>query len=443
MLLDDDLALASRDAALPRLVEFLDPEWLRGELASQVGIPVSALNLHQTTIRYKPATSCLVGYAGSVANHPLMLYARLHHPEQREKARKPICNATAASCLGPPALFLEQACVVVMLYPNDHELRFLPQLETMGEHLQKNLVSDLPALEPWRKTRVASLTCLRYKPERRYVGKISFADRRALVLKLYARRFQPGLPVPSGLHLAAGQGFSFADWLGWSRSARMAALAWVEGTSLNTCMNQRPELVAEVGRCLATFHLHTLDHAPAMDQPRWNPQSLMDHAESSSHIAPSLSVHLQSLLHTVLNHDGLACLFPTSHHCQIHGDFSADQVVVGSDRLTLIDLDRSRYDSPLHDLGTFIARLEFDALFSSDPARGRSEVIRLSRELIAGYRSVLALPLDGCISLVTALHLLALLQEPFRLRWPHWLAAMAAVLQLVETILVTGDDAFL
>lgn len=439
MLFDDDASLAIRDSELARLAEFLDSEWLIAQLTSHLGIEQNAVLLDQTYIRYKPATSCLIGYEGSGDGHPLRLYARLHRPSDLAKAKKPLRKSTACSQLGLGGVFLESACVLVMIYPNDHELRVISQLESL-DHLMVDLSRELPGLATWKNRTIQAIDCLRYKPERRYVARVQFTDAEDLVLKAHARSFQPGLEPRSTLD-RKGPVFSLPRTLGWSSTYRLAAHTWIPGESLAARLPKQPELVAEAGRCLARFHADHLSTSPDISPMAWTPHALTKVVDSTLDIAPSLVSEVNAIAEFVIRHKNLAMLTFGGAHCLIHGDFSADQIVVKDDGLALIDFDRCRVDSPLHDLGTFIARLEFDSLFASSRTAARQEATLIANQLVTGYCSTCRSLPQGCLRLVVVIHLLALVQEPFKLRKPNWLTRMHVVIERILAIInMTHDD---
>jgi hypothetical protein len=58
----------------------------------------------------------------------------------------------------------------------------------------------------------------------------------------------------------------------------------------------------------------------------------------------------------------------------IHGDFSADQVLVAAHGIGIIDYDQTRLGDPAADFGTFIARLEHNEVCGALPAGRAGEI---------------------------------------------------------------------
>jgi energy-coupling factor transporter ATP-binding protein EcfA2 len=66
----------------------------------------------------------------------------------------------------------------------------------------------------------------------------------------------------------------------------------------------------------------------------------------------------------------------------VHGDFSADQVVINRERPIIIDWDHAACGDPARDIGTFLARLDAQA---ADGVLTRAEADELGAALVEGY----------------------------------------------------------
>ncbi|MFF0944627.1 hypothetical protein ACFYE2_10420 [Kocuria sp. CPCC 205300] len=122
----------------------------------------------------------------------------------------------------------------------------------------------------------------------------------------------------------------------------------------------------------------------------------------------------------------------------LHGDFSADQVLVrgsagpGDPELRLVDLDRVRPGAAADDLGGFLAveLLEADAVGS--PAAPEEDA--LTGALLRGYGSETAPPGAAEILAWAAFHVLARSMEPFRSTVPDWRERTDRRLALAERL---------
>lgn len=124
----------------------------------------------------------------------------------------------------------------------------------------------------------------------------------------------------------------------------------------------------------------------------------------------------------------------------VHGDFSADQVLVGrtgEDTVRLTDFDRAGRGALLADLGTFAA-----AELTTAPTGTRfhgADSLPLTRALLAGYTEAFAAPSvptdDVLLRDWTARALLVRVTEPFRAGLPDWLEAIHGRLDQIEEML--------
>jgi len=115
----------------------------------------------------------------------------------------------------------------------------------------------------------------------------------------------------------------------------------------------------------------------------------------------------------------------------LHGDFSANQVLVGSQQVAIVDLDSACYGDPADDLGNFIAQAERHAL-RGGLQPGRVEAIKAA--LLAGYAQGNPL-LPKRIGLYTAVKLLRATRFPFRARDPDWPQRTESLLDRAEAVL--------
>ena len=116
----------------------------------------------------------------------------------------------------------------------------------------------------------------------------------------------------------------------------------------------------------------------------------------------------------------------------VHGDFSANQVLVEPSRVAIIDLDWACYGDAADDLGNFIAQAERIAL------RGElspSQVERIRAALLEGYAQVTAGAVPPGIGLYTAVQVFRRARFPFRAREPEWPRRIEALLERAAELL--------
>ncbi|MEE1620621.1 phosphotransferase family protein [Zafaria sp. Z1313] len=129
----------------------------------------------------------------------------------------------------------------------------------------------------------------------------------------------------------------------------------------------------------------------------------------------------RALLDAAARHDGSA---HRSTHGVVHGDFSADQVLLGPDGIRFIDLDRIALGPAGWDLGCFAA---------SELLAGRGT--ERSEELLAAYGAGAPRlrPAVGAFRAWTGLHVLLRAVEPFRENRADWAEQVVDRVRLAAT----------
>lgn len=113
----------------------------------------------------------------------------------------------------------------------------------------------------------------------------------------------------------------------------------------------------------------------------------------------------------------------------VHGDFSADQVVMGDVAPVILDWDNVGLGDPARDLGSFLARMDaqvIDGLLTQDQADDRGAA------LPQGYGTV-----PASVVLHHARALMLLLTDGFRNRHPNWPARTQSLMDCIEQVLST------
>jgi hypothetical protein len=238
-----------RDVALPGLAVLLDPEAMRTIFTAQGGSVESVVPRYA---RYKPGVGCLVRYdvrlggGGGITS----AYARtrgVRDSAKLEKVHRRLLRRDGRGilCHDPPLL--------VTFFPTDAALPSLPRLADPSRRagLLKRLLPGRPEL--WG----ADLQTLAYKPERRYVGKVSAAGAVPAVVRLYA-------PAEFERVRRSSRKLQAVELAGLTaplrRSSRYQAVAveWLDGRPLFEALRAGGETAAtalrRVGRALARFH---------------------------------------------------------------------------------------------------------------------------------------------------------------------------------------------
>jgi hypothetical protein len=404
MLHPSDEALALRDRDIPALKLLLDDQQFTRLL--QMHWPhLEVTEARALYARYKPGTSCLMRFELKTSRGVQEAYAvgygqgyddKFEHAHQKTK------------CLSLPALKL-----VVYMFPLDAALPAIALLPTM------DVARELGYDQPLQCQRLA------YKPERRYVAKLS-GENTGMVAKAYQRKdYKPAkLKAKSLKHVPV----STSELLVSSKTYRLLVFKWLPGELLRDVLVDTPGLIhaQSVGRALARLHatpltlpvrevtldqdrVHALVKMLGILEPRW--------LKRLCRLAQELDKRLSEVSYV-----------PTT----VHGDFYSKQVLI-SDRVHFLDFDELALGHPATDIGTFLAHLEVDHLLGRLAMSNPQQVYSAFLE---GYRHQHLLPRD--IGLYTAYSLLCLAPHCFRNRLPDWHQQTEVILERIEQLTYEG-----
>ncbi|MWV49477.1 phosphotransferase [Rathayibacter sp. VKM Ac-2803] len=359
-------ALALRDPALPGLGALLHPD----RLADALGHPVRV-----TRRRWKPGTEIVVAFESAEGHGWIAAWA---DPAKQAKTRQRAAGVGA-------------------------ELRELPALGALtGPVLaDRALAPTLRRILEREPALLATGRILRHNPHRRLVlaegGRVvkivprESADAAEGVLRVQTALAARGLPVPAPVSLLRGAS---------------STLWWGDGDLT------RPARGAEASAAVAGAALARLHAVADVPVPSGTADEIGAAAAALAALAPELGPRLERLAGAVSRSTGRSTV--------VHGDFSADQVLVG-DGVRIIDFDRVRRDEPERDLGSFLA---------AEPGGSR-----LGDALIEAYRHAGGSIDDGVLRRRTAGAILLRAVEPFRTATPDWRERVEAELARAETVL--------
>lgn len=363
--------------------------------------------LDRNYLRCKPGTSLVAGLR--LASGPAFAYAV--SAEARPKLAKLVERAPEGAVLvhsTTPSLLVARPAA-------DRDLPALAKADRLSAAVGRP---------------VATWDTLTYKPQRRWVGRPDGEDRPPeLVLRAYRPRDLPA--TMAGWRLAgqlgqAGVGARLPGARTVSGRRGLAVVSWLPGTPLDRLLDAGPMdagpldgglwagvgepqlMLAEVGVALAELH-QALPLRPAEARP--DARALRRVLSELSALLPELRPRATALLRTL----EARAPRPTAGR-PVHGDFSADQVIVGADgRIGVTDWDRAGWGDPGADLGSLRA--------AGMPEPGYAAVLD-------GYARVRAVPASTQWYGVAAA--VQRLTEPLRQCRVDWRSAIAARLAQAE-----------
>ncbi|MEE9129371.1 MAG: aminoglycoside phosphotransferase family protein [Phycisphaerales bacterium] len=427
MLSQADAQLVRQDPQVPGLAMLLNPEAF-AETLRRLYPDAGVISAEARYVRYKPHTSCLVGYRVAAEAEPIDVYARAHNQSPNGKVQKATNRRSVPSPLGPGITVLGDDAVVIYPFPNDHELPALQRLATAQRRAEmlRRLLPRHPHL--WD----AQLESLRYKPERRYVAHLHTSVDRGVALKFYTK--EDFRITSDNVKAFVSRGpLRIAQHLRRSQRLQAMAIEWLEGRPLRDALGQSsvsPQSCRTVGAALAALHAQKPKLHISCTAPQYA-QLLTDAALAVADIAPRLAPRAQRLSERI----GHLLLRRRWRARAIHGDFSAHQVLLQDQVAVIVDFDRAGYGDPRIDLGTFRARLDYDVLSGVlSAATADTSFDALWQEHRLASKEDLTRKLD----LFTAASLLRLAVEPFRHRQEDWPEKIEAILAQAQELVEGG-----
>lgn len=417
-----EAGLAERDRLLPGLATLFDPDAFAEALArscpgTEIGPP------EITWVAYSPQSYCVVSYRFSAGGRTVDGYARAFRHDERDRALASLAKRAVDTPLGPGWIVWERLAVLVSIFPNDLRLRRLARLmdPVRRARLVRQLLPHRAESDPGR------LETLRYKPERRFVGRLTGRhDALALKLKLYPRSTYPdawrnALAFTSSGPLRVVRPVGSRDYV--------IAFEWLPGQLLSTVLRNgdasAPGTMQMVGAALARLHAQDAAGLGRRDR-NVDAASLRAAARKIAFLWPRTGMRATALADRLAR----AIVDRPEVHRPIHGDFCAKQVLMDGETVIVLDFDCAAKGDPSIDLGLFVAHLERDACCGLLPP-DRVDLLRES--LLEGYRSHAGTP-PGGIDLYTAVGLLRVALDVFRDREPDWPERIERLVMRAEAI---------
>lgn len=412
------------DDRLPGLATLLDPDALLETL--RAAFPEADLrHARPVFVRYKPAKSCAALYELDAGRERVMAYGRAWPAGELRRRAKALATTAAPGALGPGAAVLHHEELLILVYPND---RRLPALVELADPARRR--HALGRLAPDWSSGASDFTPLRWRPERRFVGKITApATSDAVAVKAVAAMAYESAVRTSRAIRSTGP-LRVPALVGCSDNLRAFSLEWLPGTPLHEALrggSVESRLLARVGAALA--ELHGQRHALSVEGPAHVSAALQGRAQ---HLASVRGVSLRiSGLASVVGERlraGTGRALVTSH-----GDFTATQVLVNGPDVAVLDLDDAALSERERDLGLFLAyleRLDLTGELSAD------EAAALTGAFLEGYAEHAgARPDASRLRTYQAAALIARSGGPLRHGRSNWLETLDRVLDRAEALL--------
>ena len=428
MLSQPDINLVQRDKAIPGLETLLDPELFVKRL--RISLPNADIRAAQPRyIRYKPGMNCLIAYRLKTGEKWIDVYAKAHSADAADKLHKAKLRKTSEGPFGPGRMVLNGLDIVVSFFPNDSKLKRLHRLldndfKTKIAPLLTQNVGELQSL---------ALSTLRYKPERRYVGRLETGHHPAALLKIYApNAFEKSYVSNTAIK---NQGLlRVPECLGKSDRYALIAFEWLPGDSLAEIIRDGKRnykhAATDTGAALANFHAQMPDNLPVRTADS-EVGIFLERAEWLGYVDPRFAEQAKKLAWK------LAAWFinePMMMH-PIHGDFYAEQVLWSNRGVGIIDLDETVMGDPRMDIGAFAAHLEYNVLHGNIATDVLTNILN---NFYDGYKHANgAFPEDN-LKMFIAAELFKRSHAPFRTCETEWHKHTTRILDRVVSLII--DD---
>jgi hypothetical protein len=293
----------------------------------------------------------------------------------------------------PAALLLSDQPCLIEIFPSDAGLPLLWHAADASRATE--LLA--PVLTGYRGIAVKRVDVLRYRPGRRCVLRydVEHADGALdLVGKLYANpdRAQLVAKKLAVLSSQATRELMLAAPIGELANNGLLLMEHLHGSNLGDELeatasrdkNERAIRAAAAG--LAAFHRFGLESSQRRSlQTELN--NLRARLRPLHDVAAGLARDIEALLTQI---EARLAALPKAAECVIHGEYKPNQLLLNSDQIALVDLDRACIGDPAIDVGNFAAVLRKEVLFE-----GHSHLAGLDGVFVREYLA--ANDVDGIV----------------------------------------------
>jgi len=320
-------------------------------------------------------------------------------------------------------VILEPDHIQVCSFPNDDKLKTLHQLgdpEKKQKLISRVLKNDFSSLEG------AQLETLQYKPERRYVARLSGSQGALAAVKFYSAHAFPSA-LHNAIHVTKQANDLFPKLISKSKQHNALTFEWFDGMTLHEAFTQ-PDFDMQwiPSLAVAIAELHTSGHKnlPRQDNTI-KAAKLAEMARGISFLSPNLGNSANKLIANLTR----KLASQPDVNVRIHNDFYAKQVLCTDKGIRLVDSDDLCLGNPAADLGLFIAHLERNAISGNLSPVLANDV---KHSLLDHYKPNDQHDIIDAVDLFTAIGLVQLAHHPYRTCQTDWQILMAQILDRAD-----------
>ena len=430
MLSQIDRDLSSRDNSLPNLKLILDTEYIRSRISSSFP-SIKLQKVQNVYVGYKPYNKCLVLHDLITEECTFRAYSQIYSSKEITKESKrlkdtiKVNNSKTKGCQLTSKLSNSNDNILTYFLPIDRRLKNIAKL--YDADLRNSLFNTkLPNNDELIDCEIVPLN---YKPEKRYVAKLTKNNYESSVIKLYNKEFYKQAVLNADLYINTGS-FKVPKFLKKINKLRCLIYKWVDGDNLNIHLfNNNPDLdiIKRVGSSLSDLNNQKITNQLKFDK-KYFIYKLLSISQDVSYLLPNISVKLNKIVNRVSE---LLLRIPDVY-VPIHGDFYSDQLIVDNKQGTvcLLDFDQSCLGHPAYDIGNFLAHYIKDSYkvgLNSDAFND------IKQSIIDGYRCKSKINIsDEEINVFTVACLIRLLTDPFKYRYESWDKSIYNLLEYIN-----------
>lgn len=425
-----DQELIQRDKALRGLSLLFAPGQLHEALRPHMDTSLLG-DLKLSYVRYKPGMNCLGRYEFQAEGKTHLAYVKAFGADAAVKLVKAGQVRQISGPLYPARVAIPESNLLLSFFPNDLKLRSICRLadSAMRGPLLRRVFDGS---DEWEGS---EQSILNYKPERRLVLRLISAGGRAATIKFYTGREYSSMSRQGKLELG-GMAELLPRQIGSSDKHCVVAFDWIAGETLQACAqdaNGANNHFYAAGQLLARYHASAVEGLSPEDKSV-QVQALESLSERLAYLLPELGATAKKLAADLQRIAGAT----PAELCPVHGDFCDQQVIVGAQGLSMIDLDRRHLGAAIEDLGCFLAHQERQAIQGQGSSKDR--IARSSAEFLAGYLQAGGHYDEKHLAAWTALCLFKLSHNPFKERDADWPEQTAGMLQRAGELLQTNKQ---
>ncbi len=437
------------DSKLTGLSLLFDVSRILNVLSSKAdGSMLRIVSCRITWVRYKPETNCLVAYelgctdTETGESEVVRYFGKCYLAEDFENSvqKTQFIHVSVDSRL-PTVIVLEDQRTILSHCLADRSLDALPLLSN-SRKLVRLLHNEIPGLNRnvFRiSDKKLKIRIVRFKPERRALVQIKTrlvhrSNGRREDLRLYVRHYADNLGASvyktmKTLYQVSGGSslYEIPEPLACLSEDRLLFMSELAGERLTDRLAHPPvgNLLKMTARALAALH-----SAPVPDLNIRTIDNLLDDTKATADSLVTLDPQLSTTVEKLLDWLQELPVLGGNDTAFVHGDFYHDQVLLGENKIGILDFDRSYTGDPLADVGNFCAHLLMEGL----PGEVKEASSRAFLFAVEYFRSSGRQPDQRRLMLWTVFGLLQLAVSPFRGFEPDWKSKSRSILTLAEQI---------